>query len=79
MSAREQAGVIPFRREGDGVEIPLIRTKGRKKWKIPKGFVDPGETAQQAALKEACGEPGFAAGWSATRSVRPATKSGVSS
>ncbi len=59
MSARNQAGVIPFRREQAGVEICLIRTKGRKKWKIPKGFVDPGETAQQAALKEAWEEAGL--------------------
>ena len=60
MSARDQAGVIPFRRKRDGIEICLIRNKGRKKWKIPKGFVDPGETAQQAALKEAWEEAGLA-------------------
>src|SRR5688572_1938874 len=53
MSRREQAGVIPFRRKRHEIEICLIRNKGRKKWKIPKGFVDHGETAEQAALKEA--------------------------
>jgi 8-oxo-dGTP pyrophosphatase MutT (NUDIX family) len=59
MSRREQAGVIPFRRRKDGIEVCLIRNKGRKKWKLPKGFVDPGETVQQAALKEAWEEAGL--------------------
>jgi phosphohistidine phosphatase len=59
MSRREQAGVIPFRRKKGAVEVCLIRNKGRKKWKIPKGFVDPGETVEQAALKEAWEEAGL--------------------
>jgi 8-oxo-dGTP pyrophosphatase MutT (NUDIX family) len=59
MRAREQAGVIAFRRKKGAVEVCLIRNKGRKKWKIPKGFVDPGETAEQAALKEAWEEAGL--------------------
>ena len=59
MSRREQAGVIPFRRKKEGIQVCLIRNKGGKKWKIPKGFVDPGETVQQAALKEAWEEAGL--------------------
>ena len=59
MGARDQAGVIPFRRKRDAVEICLIRSKGQRKWKIPKGFVDPGETPRQAALKEAREEAGL--------------------
>jgi len=59
MSDREQAGVIPFRRKKGTIEVCLIRNKGRKKWKIPKGFVDPGETVKQAALKEAWEEAGL--------------------
>ena len=59
MRGREQAGVIPFRRKKGNIEVCLIRNKGRKKWKIPKGFVDPGETAEQAALKEAWEEAGL--------------------
>jgi 8-oxo-dGTP pyrophosphatase MutT (NUDIX family) len=59
MSAREQAGVVPFRRKKDALELCLIRNKGRKKWKIPKGFVDSDETPQEAALKEAWEEAGL--------------------
>lgn len=59
MSTREQAGVIPFRRRKHQIEVCLIRNKGSKKWKIPKGFVDHGETPEQAALKEAWEEAGL--------------------
>jgi 8-oxo-dGTP pyrophosphatase MutT (NUDIX family) len=59
MSRRELAGVIPFRWKKDGIEICLIRNRGGKKWKIPKGFVDPGETVHEAALKEAWEEAGL--------------------
>jgi phosphohistidine phosphatase len=59
MSAREQAGVVAFRRKKGDLEVCLIRNTGRKKWKIPKGFVDAGETAEQAALKEAWEEAGL--------------------
>jgi phosphohistidine phosphatase len=59
MSGREQAGVIAFRRKRGALEVCLIRNKGRKKWKIPKGFVDRGETAGDAALKEAWEEAGL--------------------
>jgi 8-oxo-dGTP pyrophosphatase MutT (NUDIX family) len=59
MSGRDQAAAIPFRRKREGIEICLIRTKGDKRWKIPKGFIEPGETPEQAALKEALEEAGL--------------------
>jgi len=52
-----QAGVIAIRREASGVQVCLIRTKG--KWGIPKGFIDPGDSSQQAALNEAFEEAGL--------------------
>lgn len=55
-----QAAVIPFRGAGKTLEICLIRRKGSgRKWGIPKGFIDRGETPKDAALKEAFEEAGL--------------------
>jgi 8-oxo-dGTP pyrophosphatase MutT (NUDIX family) len=56
---RLQAAVIPFRGSGKKLEICLIRRKGSKKWGIPKGFVERGDTIKDAALKEALEEAGL--------------------
>ena len=37
----------------------LIRRKGSSKWGIPKGFIDRGDTPEQAALNEAFEEAGL--------------------
>ena len=54
----QQAAAIPFRREGGPLEICLIR-KGTMPWGIPKGRVEPGETLEQTALREALEEAGI--------------------
>lgn len=54
------AGGIIFRHQGDDgeIEILLIQdTKGR--WTIPKGHIEPGETAQQTARREIGEEVGL--------------------
>jgi 8-oxo-dGTP pyrophosphatase MutT (NUDIX family) len=56
---RQQAAVIPFRGAGRKLQVCLIRRKGSKKWGIPKGFVDRGDTPKDAALKEALEEAGL--------------------
>jgi phosphohistidine phosphatase len=53
----KQAGVIPYRPTGTGVEILLITSKGGH-WIIPKGIIDPGETPIESACKEAYEEAG---------------------
>jgi 8-oxo-dGTP pyrophosphatase MutT (NUDIX family) len=53
----EQAAAVPYRPAGDGYEILLITTK-KGKWAIPKGIIDPGETPQETAAKEAYEEAG---------------------
>ena len=57
---KQQAAAIPFRVSGRKVEICLIRPKGsRNKWGIPKGFIERGDSARDAALKEAEEEAGL--------------------
>jgi 8-oxo-dGTP pyrophosphatase MutT (NUDIX family) len=53
-----QASAVPYRLRAGGPEYLLITTrKGR--WIFPKGIIDPGETPQETALKEAHEEAGI--------------------
>jgi 8-oxo-dGTP pyrophosphatase MutT (NUDIX family) len=54
-----QACAVPFRRLGDRFEFCLITSLKKKRWIYPKGIVDPGETVQETALKEAYEEAGL--------------------
>ena len=52
-----QSGVIPYRRTKDGLEVLLITSLKKKKWVIPKGFIEfnlsPFESAKKEAYEEA--------------------------
>ena len=54
----DQASAVPFRCFGDRVEFCLITTSAGR-WGFPKGYIDPGETPEQTALKEALEEAGL--------------------
>ena len=52
-----QSGVIPYRKNNGELEILLITSIRKKKWIIPKGFVEfnlsPFESAKKEAFEEA--------------------------
>ena len=54
-----QVAVVPFRRSGREIEICLIRRRDSRRWGIPKGFIDRGYSAEEAALTEAFEEAGL--------------------
>jgi 8-oxo-dGTP pyrophosphatase MutT (NUDIX family) len=54
-----QALAVPFRLTDAGPEFCLITSLASGRWGFPKGMIDPGETAREAALKEAHEEAGL--------------------
>ncbi len=57
--APQQAAAVPFRDRAGTVEICLITTIRTGRWTVPKGFIDPGATAPETAVKEAREEAGI--------------------
>jgi 8-oxo-dGTP pyrophosphatase MutT (NUDIX family) len=55
------AGGVVYRRSSGETEIAIIRTTAEGRWQLPKGFIDDGETAEQAALREVREEAGVEA------------------
>lgn len=55
----EQASAIPYRCRDGEPEFCLITSVRKGLWGFPKGIVDPGETPEQTALKEAEEEAGL--------------------
>jgi 8-oxo-dGTP pyrophosphatase MutT (NUDIX family) len=53
-----QAGAIPFQQDPAGLRVLLITSRDSGRWVIPKGGVEPGQTAIQAAEVEAFEEAG---------------------
>lgn len=55
----QSAGGVIYRRDQAGVEVCLIATAQGKRWQLPKGGIDPGETTEQAAVREVREETGL--------------------
>ncbi len=55
----DQAAAVPVREADGRLEICLIRRHGQRRWGIPKGFIDDGDTPMEAALNEAREEAGL--------------------
>src|SRR4051812_48759595 len=57
------AGGVVVRAAGAGPEVAVIRPQGKPDghWVLPKGALDPGESSEQAALREVAEETGLEA------------------
>ena len=53
------AGGVAYRKNGDVTEIALILTNPEGRWQLPKGMIDAGETAEEAAVREVREEAGI--------------------
>ncbi|MEL6201942.1 MAG: NUDIX hydrolase [Pseudomonadota bacterium] len=56
-----RAGAIPFgipKKKGDPIAILLITSMTRKRWIVPKGTVEDGETMEETAVRETLEETG---------------------
>ena len=61
MKTREwiSAGGVAFRDVEGRKDIAVIRSARESRWQLPKGIIDPGETEEQAALREVREEAGI--------------------
>jgi 8-oxo-dGTP diphosphatase len=53
------AGGVTFRRHKDCLEIALISVGPDRRWQLPKGIVDDGESTEDAAIREVREETGL--------------------
>jgi 8-oxo-dGTP pyrophosphatase MutT (NUDIX family) len=54
-----QSGVIPYRIDGDSMQVLLVTSSSGSRWVVPKGNLEPDLTPQQSAIKEAYEEAGI--------------------
>ena len=55
----KQAAAIPYRVRKGNLEIALVTSSSGKRWVLPKGCIDPGERACEAAARETHEEAGL--------------------
>lgn len=56
---RQTAGAVVWKGRGDAAQVLLVHRPRYNDWSLPKGGVDAGETAEQAAAREALEETGW--------------------
>ena len=54
------AGIVIYRNESDGRRYLLLHHRDGGHWSLPKGHIEPGESPENAALRETREETGIA-------------------
>jgi 8-oxo-dGTP diphosphatase len=57
--SQHSAGGVAYRKVDGRLEIAIILTHPERRWQLPKGMIDEGETAEQAARREVREEAGI--------------------
>lgn len=52
------AGGVVFRKEPEGILWLVVKPTGSEKWRLPKGWIEPGESSIEAAQREVAEEAG---------------------
>ena len=55
------AGGVVYRKINLNVEFLIVQHSGHHRWVLPKGWIDPGETKEQTAIREVKKEAGVEA------------------
>jgi 8-oxo-dGTP pyrophosphatase MutT (NUDIX family) len=55
------AGGVVYRSQDSRIEIVIVRIVPEMRWQLPKGIIDPGETIEEAAIREVREESGIVA------------------
>lgn len=53
------AGGVAFRLNGARTEVAIVAVRPSRRWQLPKGIIDAGESEEQAALREVREEAGI--------------------
>lgn len=53
------AGGVAFRQVDSEIEVAIVSVKPSRRWQLPKGIIDEGESAEIAAVREVSEEAGI--------------------
>ncbi|OGY21491.1 MAG: hypothetical protein A2126_04100 [Candidatus Woykebacteria bacterium GWB1_45_5] len=61
MKVEFSAGGVVYRKVNKSIEFLIVQHSGHHRWVLPKGWIDPGETKEQTAIREVKEEAGVEA------------------